>query len=378
MPSSHVLRVRRTDADYVLVSVYQNGLSPLDLKLVGTDGNDPFVAEIKHADIAKFQDKNHQASPDEWTDCLSAVLLRQPSDSPAVVGIEILANVANEQITLLVRKNISGITQRLGTISLVLNEDEAIELFDWAGSAACASENLRVQLVDLQSSLSSRQQEIVRLTAQLDDLVQAKKEHEQMLLTKFAALLNSKKMKIRDQQRLLAHAKIDPKAAEQVQQTRSTSTRKPSSSRPSKRKASGRLAGSDDDDNEGSELGEPSDMDGEMGNAATPENSDLDDTQDEDSDADEFEPAPIHSQALRSALGSSRAETETTKSKGTLSETGQAEVVPEPPPRRELPFGRKPQSRPVSAVRNSTMTSRVVESQPAVGEDEEETTDDEL
>lgn len=110
MSPSHVLRVRRTDGDYVLVNVQQIGSSPLDVKLIGTDGNAPFVAEIKQANIVGFKEKKHQASLDEWTKCLSAVLLQQPSDSAAVIGVEAVATVSDQTISLAIRRNIGGIT----------------------------------------------------------------------------------------------------------------------------------------------------------------------------------------------------------------------------------------------------------------------------
>ena len=46
--------------------------------------------------------------------------------------------------------------------------------------------------------------------SQLDNLIEEKTSHENALLEKFRQLINSKKLKIRDQQRLLAGAKVDP------------------------------------------------------------------------------------------------------------------------------------------------------------------------
>jgi DNA double-strand break repair and V(D)J recombination protein XRCC4 len=49
-----------------------------------------------------------------------------------------------------------------------------------------------------------------RLEQQLQGLTDEKHAAENALLQKFADLLNSKKLKIRDLQRLLAGAKVDP------------------------------------------------------------------------------------------------------------------------------------------------------------------------
>lgn len=50
---------------------------------------------------------------------------------------------------------------------------------------------------------------IAKLNAQLENLVQAKNDHDDQLIAKFVQLLNEKKLKIRNQQRLLASANID-------------------------------------------------------------------------------------------------------------------------------------------------------------------------
>lgn len=57
----------------------------------------------------------------------------------------------------------------------------------------------------------------------MNDLTSARDEDQAQLFTKFALLLNAKKLKIRDQQRLLAHAKINAQTAKQVQSARSGS-----------------------------------------------------------------------------------------------------------------------------------------------------------
>jgi len=56
-PGSRVLRVRRTDADadsFVLLNVTTAGTRPLDLKVVGTDGEDVYVAARKFFDYSQF------------------------------------------------------------------------------------------------------------------------------------------------------------------------------------------------------------------------------------------------------------------------------------------------------------------------------------
>lgn len=68
------------------------------------------------------------------------------------------------------------------------------------------------------TSLTDRYREaentIAKLSQQLADLMEAKSQHENQLLANFAQLLNEKKLKIRNQQRLLASATADPTKGE--------------------------------------------------------------------------------------------------------------------------------------------------------------------
>jgi len=57
---------------------------------------------------------------------------------------------------------------------------------------------------------STAEETINKLNGQLEELINAKSEHESQLISKFVQLLNEKKLKIRNQQRLLASARVDP------------------------------------------------------------------------------------------------------------------------------------------------------------------------
>lgn len=65
------------------------------------------------------------------------------------------------------------------------------------------------QISTLTNQLQAAEKSIKDLQNSLNDLVQSKKEHENMLLGSFAQVLNEKKLKIRNQQRLLASANVD-------------------------------------------------------------------------------------------------------------------------------------------------------------------------
>ena len=83
--------------------------------------------------------------------------------------------------------------QRLGSLILTQDDEQAIELFDWAALSCAHATCLAVELSTLQSSLASQQDAVKQLQVQLDELIKAKKEHETQLLGKFVELLNAKK-----------------------------------------------------------------------------------------------------------------------------------------------------------------------------------------
>ena len=111
---------------------------------------------------------------------------------------------------IIFRKNISGITQRLGEIALRKDEDLEIDSISWAGTAVARTTELEKEIDDLQGKYEDQGKAIKKLNRQLEDLIEAKIEQENDLLEKFRDLLNAKKSKIRDLHRLLAGAKLDP------------------------------------------------------------------------------------------------------------------------------------------------------------------------
>ena len=165
-----------------------------------------------------MRSKNSPIDDTEWESVLSSVLLAQVKDehhseSKLVEKIELISLVARDQLTLIVRRNVSGITQRLGEVILrVLDEEEAserVELLDWVTVAVDRANFLESKVEDLSLKYDEQGKAIQKLNQQLEQLIEAKREHETSLLEKFQELLNSKKLKIRDQQRLLAGAKVD-------------------------------------------------------------------------------------------------------------------------------------------------------------------------
>lgn len=122
--------------------------------------------------------------------------------------LEVSANISDQSLLLVFRRSISGIKQRLGELALSKNEDEEIELFGWLGTATARSDELVKELTNLDDRCKEQGQAIKVINQQLEDLIEAKIEHENSLLEKFRELLNAKKLKIRDLHRALAVAGV--------------------------------------------------------------------------------------------------------------------------------------------------------------------------
>lgn len=152
-------------------------------------------------------------SSTDWEAILRSVLLQQKVDadaSEAAQYLEVVASVSGDKLVIVFRKNISGIHQRLGEISLSQDDDQEIDTIAWVATAVIRANALEKDVRDLQAKYEEQGDIIKNLRTQLDDFTKAKKNHEDALLEKFRELLNTKKLKIRNQQRLLATAKVNP------------------------------------------------------------------------------------------------------------------------------------------------------------------------
>lgn len=163
-------------------------------------------------------------------------------------------------------------------------------------------------------------------------MVKLKNDNENDLIEKFSLLLNEKKLKIRDQQRLLASANIDPAKVSAMEQSRSPAkSGSVGPSKPRKRKA-GRVAQDETDSDEGFQK---MDVDGQQDNATeseveTPGTPDRESTADVDSD-NEDPPAPPPARSTASESKKPAPNLEDDKS--------DTDALP---PRRDLPFSKKP------------------------------------
>lgn len=225
-------------------------------------------------------------------------------------------------MTISLLNKIEDITQQLGSIELPQTEDtDEIDLFGWAVQVIDKRDELENTTQELQEKARAKDDIVTALQEQIDELVKAKAEHEQQLLAKFAALLNEKKLKIRNMQRVLTTAQADPGKLKDYQATKGDAA-------PSRTRLGPKRRAEPEEETEESDDFEPMDVDNVVNNPhdpVSPESGHSTPSPDPDETAseDEDEDAPQTSR-LRSQTGSK--ESRKQKSPITL------------PPRRELPF----------------------------------------
>ncbi|KAI5864187.1 hypothetical protein GGS23DRAFT_563281 [Durotheca rogersii] len=210
MTETRMLRcpILGTANEYFLLEISSDGPRPLDLKLVGSESTAVFTTKLRHRRIAEYKDASSPYSDQEWEEILVATLARQQP----LAGIETRADVKEDgsSVSLSFRKNILGITQRLGSIPLDEDDKTEVSPFDWCVSAIGARIKAERDLFYATARIETLHESLRDLEAQLNYFIAVKSEDEATLLVNFRDLLNRKKLKIRQQERLLAAINIDP------------------------------------------------------------------------------------------------------------------------------------------------------------------------
>ncbi|KAJ5404080.1 DNA double-strand break repair and VJ recombination XRCC4 C-terminal [Penicillium cosmopolitanum] len=338
--SPHVLRFDRSDQkdSFVLVHLVNNGSPSLNLTLTATEGEGAYTASVKESSLKDLRSKSYQGSDDEWTQVIRRILGQSTKDENETTSsfkLEATASITESDdengIVITIRKRVQDITQRLGTITLKQSEAE-IELFEWAGTAAARNRALEQETSTLNARYQEAANTVQKLTQQLEDLVQAKAQHENQLMTNFTQLLNEKKLKIRNQQRLLASATADPDKVSEIQASAMQFNQSSESPRLAKR-GHGNTTDEESDDFEPMDIdqkktgkltaaaeADPHDQDTDEGGNSTPPPGDDGNTTTDDESGEEQEQKPDLKQKRPSAPKAKEAA---------------------PPPRRELPFNRR-------------------------------------
>jgi hypothetical protein len=213
---------------------------------------------------------------------------------------------------------------RLGSITLNYTESEEIGLFDWCVAAVDAALEGRTLSSEVESQKEALQVDVKDYKRQLDELIQAKNDDETVLLQKFRDLLNEKKLKIREQQKIISTASFPDGGPESPEPQESPQpARKPTASRAGKRKAAAK------DAQDGDEAPDAEEMDVDDHIKIEAEDTDPGNT----------------TEGTASTAGDDDSEDEQPRAASTAKEASppppSKQKVDKPPPPRSLPFNQK-------------------------------------
>jgi len=189
---------------------------------------------VRERKLHAYKAENYESTSEEWSSILQYALIF-PSDVvlPSAVrdSLEITCRqthkASKKSLTITLQTHVEDIKRRLGIIELSYSEDtEDVDLFGWAVLVVDTRDDLSSKLNDNGSRLNEAERKIESLKNHLDKLIAAKDEHETQLLSKFALLLNEKKLRIRTQQRQLAEADRPSRDPDSIKTSRVSRKRK--------------------------------------------------------------------------------------------------------------------------------------------------------
>lgn len=258
-------------------------------------------------------------------------------------------------LTITFRNDIEGIIQRIGDVELALTSDtDDVDLFGWTTQVIEQRDQLEEEARSYKERASAEEKVEATLQQQMSDLVEAKSEHEAQLLAKFSTLLNEKKLKIRNLQRVLQTAQVDPKTLQELQATLAEADTA-ATSRGKKRQVD--EGGQDEDESDGFETMDV-DKTGQEGD--DDEQSDLSDQQRTPSPE---EPSDEEDDDLDANTSPQPPQTRSSRNK--------AEKASSPLPRpRQLPFQQRSGQKSSSKAPRSTSIDDEVDEETASEDDE--------
>ncbi|KAL3470410.1 hypothetical protein BJX99DRAFT_264276 [Aspergillus californicus] len=357
MSASGVIRIRRSDVDddsFVLLHVSRSDSAALDLKITATEGESPYTTTVRQSQLKKTKAKNYQGPDDEWKDIviyilgLSAEVAKKPE---FLLGIEASASINgsgedDKELVVTVRKRIESITQKLGSLTLQQDDEQSIELFEWSNLAIARADSLDQRFNSLRERYRTAEETINSLNRQLEEFINMKNQHEQQLMANLVQLLNEKKLKIRNQQRLLASATVDPDKLFKLQATAVTDNSNPNGNLARGPKRSAKVISDESESEDGFE-----NMDFDKSN------QEADVTADVETHGEILTPQPIEDKDnTTDDEGSASPIEDSSPADKQRQGLANPAVAKSPPPRRNLPFARRAQKELAPAQREPDET----------------------
>lgn len=173
----------------------------LNVKITATDGEVGYSLDLKENKVGRPQDGIAHQSEDDWKSVLRAALLADPREEDHAwrSKLEMTSLLKGDTVVIELRQDINGIKQRLGYLEIPSNEEVEVELWQWLDETCKEKDESQLKLRVAEEQLKKQLEMVEQLSFQLQDLIAAKKEHEDALIVRFQLLLNEKKKKLRDQ-----------------------------------------------------------------------------------------------------------------------------------------------------------------------------------
>ncbi|KAL9111559.1 MAG: hypothetical protein Q9227_004047 [Pyrenula ochraceoflavens] len=295
MPSVQVKIIQPAENGAPLVTLRAEAADPkrLNLNLQATEGEHPFKGKVRERHLNDLRASAYSGSDEEWRNILRytfGVDQEGANSNEHLQSVQVTSTIEGKDpkltLTITFKRLISGISQRLGAITLKQDDNLELEILDWTRTAVSRGDTLQAEITSLQTRYQDAQATITSLETRLDELVQAKLAHENDLLAKFAELLNEKKLKIRNQQRLLATAQVNPKTLQEVQDSLKATGRDAAPSRKGKRRAENTDAGSEDAESDSSSGFEPTNSKAKEVNSVANKNQNTEQDKDDENEAE--------------------------------------------------------------------------------------------
>jgi hypothetical protein len=276
--------------------------------------------------------------------------------------LSLAASLSSKSLTLHLRQTMSGgISQRLGELTLNAAPDYEIDTLEWTATAIRRGEDLTTQRDSAIAKAKESEQRVKSLAAQLEELVSVRKESEDQMLIAFADVLNTKKRKVRELQRMVEELRMsgdndqekgESKDDRSKDTMRDEKKRAPGTSRRGKRKA--KEEPRDDDESKmaidgAEEHAEGSEDSGEFERMRSPAAEREDDSTEQDT-GDEGDGAEGPAEPAKRRVGTiggrkmdagSDKASDEKMVEGDQTATSGSQKPQDPPPPRELPFTRQ-------------------------------------
>lgn len=190
---------------------------------------------VRDRKLEKLRSTGYDGTPEEWSSILHhalypsiSVLDTLPEKLRDTLNVTCVISGQGEKsnLNIIIRQSVEGITHKFGALQLTFSDNtDDVDLFGWAVEIADERDSLAARLRSSNTGVENAEKTIRSLQQQLQELIAAKEEHETQLLSKFALLLNEKKLRIRSQQRLIADQHAQP-VSRSTGKTKNTEKRK--------------------------------------------------------------------------------------------------------------------------------------------------------